>query len=139
MTAMKILKQIFVMWSLSGMFWVVSFFLAVGLALMGEYGGILAAVVRLYAVMSCILAILTIPAMFAYPPDDLASFVLTLMLICFIYGLASYAIGWDRRLHGDWSFQTWYLWGKRLLLTCLIGTATVLLVAIIVIASSPHP
>ena len=131
---MKIFEPFFVMWTLSAGLWVFAFFLAFGLALMGEYGGILAAVVKIYAIASAVFAILSIPANLAYPPDNLPLFVLIPLLECIIFGIAAYAVGWDRRLHGAWSFQTWYLWGKRLLLMGLIGIGIEFLVAILVIS-----
>lgn len=136
---MNFFKPFFVMWGVSGILWVGSFLLTFFMAMEGVVDGIIRVLVRIYAVLSCITAVLTIPAMLAYPPDDLPSFVLFPLLVSFIFGIAAYAVGWDRRLHGDWVFQKWYLWGKRLLLTGLIGIGVELLIAIFVIAATQKP
>lgn len=136
---MKFFKPFFVMWCLSGMLWVGSFMLTFFMAMEGKVDGILRVLVRIYAVVSCITAVLTVPAMLADPPNDLPTFVLYPLMLIVFSGVAAYAVGWDKRLHGDWSFQKWYLWGKRLLLAGIIGIGVELLIAIFVIAATQKP
>lgn len=134
---MKIFQPFFVLWTLCGALWGCFLPFAVAISLT-ESGNVVAVVARIYAVLVGLTAALSVPAMFAHPPKDLVGFIVFPLIDCMIFGMAAYGIGWDRRWHGDWSFQKWYLWGKRLLLTGFIGIVGVLLVAVFVISAKPH-